>query len=480
MSEQDTREKLEADVREWHYSSPFATKPSINMLFGWLDRQAAITKTEIAENYNLQPDTSSQTVRNADSYDLDTREKLEADIRKRTECSWVTAPHEKVIDWLDRQAAITRAEVFKDGEFDCMTCDAKRELQERVDSLTAELESYRKVPEQGKRDEPRRTESEDSREKLEADVYKAAEELDNLYNGERFINTRKIIGWLDRQAAITAEETSGAWEEYRDATQREIAELTAERDELKEQLRIEHDQLKGRLENQAAYIAGVEDSLCRCESQLVRDAKIIDELTAEVEKQRQRANDAERGALSNEWYVARDRYEDDVAALTAERDYWRDEVQYCMDSAYPKSHAPERGYDQNVMAYPDRKGCTTPSTLVSAVIDQLRDAAQAGFYASKFGDVVRLTAERDQLSRDLTAEHALLLQFEEDNERMRETIDAMGCGQFYAMYRQACKERDELKREHERERQQMQRVINTQRESFKKMEFELAQAVKHD
>ena len=38
----------------------------------------------------------------------DTREKLEADIHKWTTCSWVTVSHEKVIDWLDRQAAITR------------------------------------------------------------------------------------------------------------------------------------------------------------------------------------------------------------------------------------------------------------------------------------------------------------------------------------------------------------------------------------
>jgi len=56
-----------------------------------------------------------------------------------------------------------------------------------------------------------------------------------------------------------------------------------------------------------------------------------------------------------------------------ERDYWKQEVQCCMDAAYPPSHAPERPYDPRVMAYPDREGCTTPSTLVSAMIDGLRD-----------------------------------------------------------------------------------------------------------
>lgn len=66
----------------------------------------------------------------------------------------------------------------------------------------------------------------DSREKLEADI-------------ERYLSQagchEMVCGWLDRQAAITAEETSNAWEEYSDATQREIAELTAERDELQAQ-----------------------------------------------------------------------------------------------------------------------------------------------------------------------------------------------------------------------------------------------------
>jgi len=56
-----------------------------------------------------------------------------------------------------------------------------------------------------------------------------------------------------------------------------------------------------------------------------------------------------------------------------ERDYWREQVRLCLDSAYPPSHSPERSYDPNVMGYPDRHGCTTPSSLVGAVIDGLRD-----------------------------------------------------------------------------------------------------------
>jgi hypothetical protein len=117
-----------------------------------------------AENYKLADDSRPQVIANAEKYELAaSRERLEADI-----CDWLTHDlqgnplYEVFADsvepdsmpeirrWLDRQAALTRAEVFEDGEYDCRTCDAKYELQERVDSLTAErdellaeLEAYR-------------------------------------------------------------------------------------------------------------------------------------------------------------------------------------------------------------------------------------------------------------------------------------------------------------------------------------------------
>ena len=45
----DTREQLEADIRAWHRDTPFATKPSVQTLLGWLDRQAAITERELCK-----------------------------------------------------------------------------------------------------------------------------------------------------------------------------------------------------------------------------------------------------------------------------------------------------------------------------------------------------------------------------------------------------------------------------------------------
>lgn len=137
----------------------------------------------------------------------------------------------------------------------------------------------------------------DNREKLEADILAWRGKPSNIVD--------MIPVWLDRQAAITKRETSEAYEHQAERqgnlvlmlhnkltdTQQQVDELTAERDEaieIRDQacgdaatFKAERDGLKRQLENQAAYIAGVEDSLCRCESQLVRDGKDIDRLTAE-------------------------------------------------------------------------------------------------------------------------------------------------------------------------------------------------------
>ena len=121
----------------------------------------------------------------------------------------------------------------------------------------------------------------DSREQLEADVHGA---VHGAYAYEDYIPVDMIIGWLDRQAVITERETS---------------------------------------ERHKKFCAWCEQ---------VTDGRIA-ELNAEVEKQRQRANDAERGVLSDEWYVARDRYEDDVAELTAERDLWNERTRQAHDYA---------------------------------------------------------------------------------------------------------------------------------------------------
>lgn len=63
-----------------------------------------------------------------------------------------------------------------------------------------------------------------------------------------------------------------------------------------------------------------------------------------------------------------------------------------------------------------------------------------------------------------------------ENTMLRQSLEAFELGQMYELYAGKCKELSKLKQEHEQERQQMQRVIDTQRESFRKMEQELMEA----
>ena len=142
----------------------------------------------------------------------------------------------------------------------------------------------------------------------------------------------QVRGWLDRQAAITEQQTERKWCCYEGSVQAEIDRLQRRNDEL----RTSYDKLKRERDKLKTY---------------------VDDATADYAKLVK-----ERDALA-----------DDLAECMEERDYWKQEVQFCMDAAYPPSHAPERPYDPRVMAYPDREGCTTPSTLVSAMIDGLRD-----------------------------------------------------------------------------------------------------------
>ena len=81
-----------------------------------------------------------------------------------------------------------------------------------------------------------------------------------------------------------------------------------------------------------------------------------------------------------------------------------------------------------------------------------------------------LTAERDRLREQLaeecdTCEPANAMQAE--ITRLREAVDALESGTMWAKYREVCEERDNL-----------QRVVRIQADSFKDMERELAQARK--
>jgi hypothetical protein len=101
---------------------------------------------------------------------------------------------------------------------------------------------------------------EDSREKLEADVYRAADEMEKFTYGEKFINTNKILRWLDRQEAITEREHPGLtisddeslinWHGKNYLLQSRVLNAERERDEFS--LKLKHEMELNR-DNRSAH-----------------------------------------------------------------------------------------------------------------------------------------------------------------------------------------------------------------------------------
>lgn len=119
QDEQDTREKLEADVREWCESSGAVfPQARANTVVEWLDRQAAITERDVLGREWNYKDTCDSLQEQVDEY-AEKVDELEADRR----------------NWQDGYylAKLTELEAERD------------ELQERVDNLCASEEIGNKL-----------------------------------------------------------------------------------------------------------------------------------------------------------------------------------------------------------------------------------------------------------------------------------------------------------------------------------------------
>ena len=260
-----------------------------------------------AEKYKLADDSELKVITNAEKYKLDTREKLEADIRAwHRDTPFATKPSvQTLLGWLDRQAAITRAEVFEDGEFDCMTCGAKRELQERVDSLTAEVQAQQDDIAELTDERELYRENMIAQTKRVAELTAERDELkERVARFDSISNIDGIANLLVQFEDLTAErdqlqadldacrmrEKAAEDYDFREAAQRwerafedkscEVVRLTAERDELKEQRR-----------KAAMKIMRMEDERKRIDERMMEQAgkhqgylQRIAELTAERDR----------------------------------------------------------------------------------------------------------------------------------------------------------------------------------------------------
>ena len=253
----DSREKLEADVigfansflREHNGAISWNDELRIGIL-ELLDRQAAITANELTSQFDVPK--SGKTTENSTAKDEirdfdDTREKLEADVLKYythtvSTAMWppsankhtdmVSVSMDMVLEWLDRQAAITRRECDKPNWDYCETCELTAEHDQTINAIN---ELQKKQP--------------------------------YCYNPEQPLDTLNTIG-------------------------RYINELTAERDELRDELAATKKHLKvaqGQLSVTLNNWEQAKGNLRRQKEALAlraakldeRDAKTADEIAAE-------------------------------------------------------------------------------------------------------------------------------------------------------------------------------------------------------
>lgn len=309
----------------------------------------ALKTAETAENV-----TSKNEIHNFD----DSRERLEADAKtllfefggycansREGHTDNVDTFFDDFIGLLDRQAAITRAEIFADGEYDCTTCGAKAELCEQVDILTAEVDQLTNA------------------------INELQEKQPYCYNQEQPLDTLNTIG-------------------------RYIDELTAERDDLQRITKELEERNGGLLEGRAHWIDQAVSIYRRFyphnEYAVPADVSSmvlakIDELTAERDEWKTKCETREVAYKQAD--AERKRYSEQIDELFAERDYWKDQVHKCAIEAVKPG-----GYTAGIMRYPRTDGYCEPSLIVTDAIVSLKD-----FYADEKRVNDKLTAERDEL-----------------------------------------------------------------------------------
>lgn len=344
---------------------------------------------------------------------VDTREKLEADVDRMVKEHGLYWLRTYIIEWLDRQAAITAREVSDSYEHKAeRQSDRIFELHnkladalERVDSLTAERDYLMRITEEL---EERNGELLESRAHW---IDQAVSIYRRFYPGNEYAVPadvcRIVITKIDeltaerdelkaeveaqRKRANDAERgvLSEEWYVCRDRYEDDIAELTAERDELQRQLLDnidtdmaientqlhcevndlleERDSLREKNSNQRRQLSELQDAIHeRNEGVLKRQwQRRIDELTAERNEWQRTAED-----YQNCYDMAVKRGQNRLSKideLTAERDYWKDQMCRCLK--YVTS-----GYKPDIMKWPldERKFCE-PCLLVIDEADHLRD-----------------------------------------------------------------------------------------------------------
>ena len=227
------------DCKDGHYNTPAHGLNNIEFL--------ALSDYENGCQYHEQEKRKSVSVDESD-----TREKLEADVHKQSfheampaggRCWMIEVPESTVINWIDRQAAITEHECEEEHrtrltELHDLLDEAARERKALRDELIEYKHSHPDAPNKpiSRFDAQKSAENAesgattgdmrnfdatvDTREKLEADILKYYTHSTstvmfppsvNIVTKYISVSLDMVLGWLNRQAAITERECHDGW-----------------------------------------------------------------------------------------------------------------------------------------------------------------------------------------------------------------------------------------------------------------------------
>ena len=240
----DIRERLEADVR-WQLGHFFAwdekRKELVGYVLEWLDRQAAITRRETRQNWQDAPNIlDRENLRTIDRLTAERDELERANERQARKIHDVCELNEKLTaerDGLRKQ--------FAEG--------LRKELDRRCDLLKERIaEQDRRIVEYAEQVDDLTAELEETQKKLRdcsREVFRRIAENNTLRNRNSFLNdtmTEQIAKLLDENDCIEVSERGiGGKRRLVTGTQhkleKQVEELTAERDELRRVVKIQAD-----------------------------------------------------------------------------------------------------------------------------------------------------------------------------------------------------------------------------------------------
>ena len=465
----DSREQLEDDAldlasRIWHRGCYYgegncdikSAAWDENDVIAMLNRQAAITEREVL----CQPDERDEQIAELTAERDEWKAKAESALHEnpyvglvrgkqweRTEisdyycgiCGWKVTDHDSYCP--ECGGALHKASNKPDGKFDAR----KTAEMPETDATKEHIRDF-----------------DDTREQLESDVHQYA-------NPSGYKNTlgasweKKMLSFLDRQAAITRRETRQSWQDAPNVLDRTnlqtIAELTAECDEL----RVECDRLREKLRWSGNMNNNLRERIAELEAELAAERATVAQPQERACRIVAHATDGLMSESPRRLFKLSCGHSVMLAGLTDEPAFCaicgavvvkpagkqdtREEIEADID-CYRDEESPDclrvpiyrvHSWLNRQAAITERECMTaaglaaTETPALQAKVDSL--TAESKRWADAANRQRLVAMEQADKVQEITAER----------DELQAAIDAMGNGQFYAMYRAKCDECDALR-----------------------------------